>query len=92
LWGAKRGLISGGWRLFVEMDSYAIALLQLGPLGFTAELIWVEKGNSMGLSLEARSPFPRPNLCLGLETLFRKLFLEANVERLQAAGSNWPGS
>jgi len=81
LWGAKRGFISGGWRLFVEMDSYAIALLLLGPLGFTVELVWVEKGNSMGLILEARRPLFFPNLCLGLKTLFRKLFLEASVER-----------
>ena len=46
----------------------------------------------MGLILEARSPSFFPNLCLGFETLFRKLFLEASVEKLQAAGSNWPGS
>jgi len=46
----------------------------------------------MGLILEARSSPIFPDLCLGLETLFRKLFLEAGVERLQAAGSNWLGS
>jgi len=37
LWGVKRGFISGGWRLFVEMDSYAITLLLLGLLSFTVE-------------------------------------------------------
>jgi len=48
----------------------------------------------MGLILEARSP-PTflQNLGSGFETYFRKLSLEGRcVERLRAAGSNWPGS
>ena len=47
-----RGLI-GVWmeELFVEMDSYAIAFFGLALRGGK------EGGNSMGLILEARSPF-----------------------------------
>jgi hypothetical protein len=47
---------------FVEMDSHAIATLDY----FLAPFVWVEKweqgGHSMGLILEARSPFFAPFL------------------------------
>ena len=89
--GVERGFISGGWRLFVETDSYAIALSFLRLLSFTVGLVRIERSNSMGLTLEARSPPFLTSLCLDLETLFRKPFLEAGVKGSQDAGSNRPG-
>ena len=61
--GARRGSIGGGWRFFVEMDSYAIALPRLGHIDFTADLMRAGGSNSMGLILEARSPLFFIRIC-----------------------------
>lgn len=45
-----KGLIGGGWRLFVEFDSYAIAFV------YPRLPTWAGGGNSMGLIHEARGP------------------------------------
>ena len=49
--GVRGDSIGGGWRLFVEMDSYAIAVPP-SRLRMSVE----RSSNSMGLILEARSP------------------------------------
>ena len=58
--GMDRGSIGGGWRLFVEFDSYAIALSSLTTPWLSGDgRLWENAGgNSMGLILEARSPNP----------------------------------